>query len=59
MFYYRPHNACEEFKNCYITGGGTHPGSGLASIYESGRIAANMIMLDGKIGFGYNYKDVF
>jgi phytoene desaturase len=24
-------------------GGGTHPGSGLPTIYESGRIAANLI----------------
>ena len=26
-----------------IVGGGTHPGSGLPTIYESGRIAANLI----------------
>ena len=25
---------------CYLVGGGTHPGSGLPTIYESGRIAA-------------------
>ena len=34
----------EEFKNCYLVGGGTHPGSGLPTIYESGRISAELIM---------------
>jgi phytoene desaturase len=59
MFYYRPHNMCQEFTNCYLTGGGTHPGSGLPMIYESGRIAANMIMLSGMNGYGYKYNDKF
>jgi phytoene desaturase len=39
----RPHNKFEEADNMYLVGGGTHPGSGLPTIYESGRIAANMI----------------
>ncbi len=43
MLYFRPHNKFEELEHCYIVGGGTHPGSGLPTIYESGRIAANMI----------------
>jgi len=43
MLYFRPHNKFEELDNCYLVGGGTHPGSGLPTIYESGRIAANMI----------------
>jgi phytoene desaturase len=43
MLYFRPHNKFEEFENCYLVGGGTHPGSGLPTIYESGRIAANLI----------------
>ncbi len=43
MLYLRPRNQFEEVKNCYLTGGGTHPGSGLPTIYESGRIAANLI----------------
>ena len=33
----------EEIDNCYLVGGGTHPGSGLPTIYESGRIVANLI----------------
>lgn len=59
MLYFRPHNKFEEFKNCYITGGGTHPGSGLPTIYQSGRIAANLIVQDGKIGLGFRFKDAF
>ena len=43
MMYFRPHNQCEEFNNCYIAGGGTHPGSGLPTIYESARISANLL----------------
>jgi phytoene desaturase len=43
MLYFRPHNKFEELENCYLVGGGTHPGSGLPTIYESGRITANMI----------------
>jgi phytoene desaturase len=44
MLYFRPHNEFEEFRNCYLVGGGTHPGSGLPTIYESGRISAELIM---------------
>lgn len=43
MLYFRPHNEFEELANCYLVGGGTHPGSGLPTIYESGRISANLI----------------
>jgi phytoene desaturase len=43
MIYLRPRNKFEEFDHCYLVGGGTHPGSGLPTIYESGRIAANLV----------------
>jgi len=43
LLYRRPHNKFEELESCYLVGGGTHPGSGLPTIYESGRITANMI----------------
>lgn len=43
MLYFRPHNQFPKYKNLYIVGGGTHPGSGLPTIIESGRIAANLI----------------
>lgn len=43
MLYFRPHNAFEELAQCYLVGGGTHPGSGLPTIYESARITVNLI----------------
>lgn len=44
MLYFRPRNKFEELKNCYLVGGGTHPGSGLPTIYQSAKISANMII---------------
>jgi phytoene desaturase len=44
MLFLRPHNEFEEVRNCYLVGGGTHPGSGLPTIYQSGRIAADLIL---------------
>jgi phytoene desaturase len=44
MLILRPHNEFEEIENCYLVGGGTHPGSGLPTIYESGRISAGLIL---------------
>lgn len=44
MLYLRPRNKFEGLKNCYLVGGGTHPGSGLPTIYESGRISSQMII---------------
>jgi phytoene desaturase len=43
MLYLRPHNKFEDIDNMYLVGGGTHPGSGLPTILESGRIVADMI----------------
>ncbi|MEM4755900.1 MAG: phytoene desaturase family protein [Candidatus Woesearchaeota archaeon] len=51
MLYFRPHNQFEELKHCYLVGGGTHPGSGLPTIYESGRITANLIAKKYKIPY--------
>ncbi|KDR93916.1 phytoene desaturase [Peptoclostridium litorale DSM 5388] len=53
MLVFRPHNRFEEFANCYLVGGGTHPGSGLPTIYESGKISSRLIIEDGgeKAGF--------
>lgn len=44
MLYLRPHNRFNDIDNLYIVGGGTHPGSGLPTIVESGRIAYDMIV---------------
>ena len=43
MAWMRPRNRFEEFRNCFLVGGGTHPGSGLPTIFESARIASNLI----------------
>lgn len=44
MLYFRPRNKFECFDNIYLVGGGTHPGSGLPTIYKSGQISANLII---------------
>jgi phytoene desaturase len=59
MLYLRPHNIFEELKNCFLVGGGTHPGSGLPTIYESARISANIIRQKGEIGLAFDYQDWF
>jgi phytoene desaturase len=51
MLYFRPRNKFEELENCYLVGGGTHPGSGLPTIYESGRITSNLISKKYQIPF--------
>lgn len=51
MLYLRPRNKFEAFGNCYLVGGGTHPGSGLPTIYESARISSNLI--SDKYGLEY------
>lgn len=43
MLYFRPRNAFECVGNCYLTGGGTHPGSGLPTIYQSAVIVADLL----------------
>ncbi|AOM82723.1 phytoene desaturase family protein [Salisediminibacterium beveridgei] len=43
MMYFRPHNEYQDFEGLWLVGGGTHPGSGLPTIFESGRITANLI----------------
>jgi phytoene desaturase len=43
MLSFRPHNHFDDVDGCYLVGGGTHPGSGLPTIYESGRISAGLI----------------
>ncbi|MAS62175.1 MAG: phytoene desaturase [Euryarchaeota archaeon] len=43
MLWKRPQNKFENFNNLYLVGGGTHPGSGLPTILESGRITGKLI----------------
>jgi len=44
MLWMRPHNKFEEFAGCWLAGGGTHPGSGLPTIIQSGVISAEGIL---------------
>ncbi|HJM63404.1 MAG: phytoene desaturase family protein [Roseibacillus sp.] len=54
LLYLRPHNRYAKFRNLYLAGGGTHPGSGLPTIYESARISSNLICEQ----FGSTYEPV-
>jgi phytoene desaturase len=56
MLYLRPHNRMRGYENLYLVGGGTHPGSGLPTIYESGRISSNLIC--EARGVGYEKADL-
>ncbi|QKS71006.1 phytoene desaturase [Paenalkalicoccus suaedae] len=44
MMYFRPHNQFEEIDGLYLVGGGTHPGSGLPTIFESARITSKLLL---------------
>ena len=44
MMILRPHNRFEDAENCWLVGGGTHPGSGLPTILESARISSELLM---------------
>jgi len=43
MLTMRPRNKFHELDNLYLTGAHTHPGSGLPTIFESGRIVTDLI----------------
>lgn len=43
MLWFRPHNKLEGYENLFIVGGGTHPGSGLPTIYCSAKITSDLI----------------
>jgi|TARA_B110000967_G_scaffold140813_1_gene143887 phytoene desaturase len=63
MLWRRPNNRFEEAKNLYIVGGGTHPGSGLPTIFESARISSKLLLADLGIHADWNgvdswFKDV-
>lgn len=56
MLYFRPHNKMKGYENLYLVGGGTHPGSGLPTIYESGRISSNLLC--DSVGKDYSRVDL-
>jgi len=57
MLWRRPNNRFEEAKNLYIVGGGTHPGSGLPTIFESARISSKLLLADLGIHADWNGVD--
>jgi phytoene desaturase len=46
MLHLRPRNRFEDLGQVYLTGGGTHPGSGLPVIFESARISSRLVVED-------------
>ena len=48
MLAFRPHNRFQELKNVYLAGGGTSPGSGLPTIYQSAVISSDYILEDSE-----------
>lgn len=46
MLHLRPRNRFEDVEGIYLVGGGTHPGSGLPVIFESARIASDLLGAD-------------
>jgi phytoene desaturase len=46
MLHLRPHNRFEDVDGIYLTGGGTHPGSGLPVIFQSARISSKLLLED-------------
>ncbi len=57
MLWRRPQNKFEELEKLYLVGGGTHPGSGLPTILESGRISAKLICADMGVDPDWNGAD--
>lgn len=53
MLHLRPQNRFASVDGVYLTGGGTHPGSGLPVIYESARISSRMLLQD--LGLPWNH----
>ncbi len=56
MLWKRPQNKFEKFNNLYLVGGGTHPGSGLPTILESGRITSKLICAE--MGLDPNWNGI-
>jgi phytoene desaturase len=46
MLHLRPQNRFQGIPGLYLTGGGTHPGSGLPVIFESARISTRLLLED-------------
>ena len=59
MLWKRPQNRMKNFDGLYLVGGGTHPGSGLPTIFESARISSKLICADLEINPDWNGVDTW
>lgn len=50
MLHRRPRNRFEDLDSVYLVGGGTHPGSGLPTIFESAKISARLLCEELGVG---------
>ena len=50
MLHWRPQNKLKGFERLYMVGGGTHPGSGLPTIFLSSQISSGLACTDLGIG---------
>ena len=55
MLHLRPRNRFEDLESVYLTGGGTHPGSGLPVIFESARMTSRLLLTD--LGLETNWEE--
>jgi phytoene desaturase len=55
MLHLRPRNRFEDLDGVYLTGGGTHPGSGLPVIYESAKITSRLLAED--LGLSHDWRE--
>jgi phytoene desaturase len=53
MLHLRPRNRFEDLEGVYLTGGGTHPGSGLPVIFESARITSRLLLQDAGLPYDH------
>ena len=59
MLWRRPQNHFEELNGLYLVGGGTHPGSGLPTIFESARISSKLVIADLGVPVDWNGVDTW
>ena len=55
MLHLRPRNRFEDLDGVYLTGGGTHPGSGLPVIYQSALISTQLLLSDLGVSQDWTY----
>ncbi len=55
MLQFRPRNRFEDLDGVYLTGGGTHPGSGLPVIYQSALISTELLLEDLGLSKDWRY----